>query len=48
MTRMKRTKRNASLSYVGYFGTASTDPLEPEVAGSPDRAYLNLSLSHTF
>src|ERR1700757_968576 len=48
VTATYRENWNASLSYVGYFGTASTNPLEPEVAGSPDRAYLNLSMSHTF
>jgi hypothetical protein len=43
-----RENWNAALSYVGYFGAASTNPLNPEVAGSPDRAYISLNLNHTF
>ena len=43
-----RESWDASLSYVGYFGTPGTNPLDPEVAGSPDRGYLSLNLQHTF
>lgn len=39
----------ASLSYVGYFGRTGTNPTVPNISASPtDRAYVALSLSHTF
>uniref|UniRef100_UPI00262C5EA1 DUF1302 domain-containing protein n=1 Tax=Acidocella sp. TaxID=50710 RepID=UPI00262C5EA1 len=43
-----RENWNASLSYVGYFGKASSNALIPETAGSPDRSYVSLNLNHTF
>jgi len=39
---------DASLNYVGYFGTASANPTLPQTAGSPDRSYVSLNLQHTF
>ena len=43
-----RESWDASLSYVGYFGKPGTNPLDAEVASSPDRGYLALNLQHTF
>jgi hypothetical protein len=39
---------DASLNFVSYFGKASSDPLLPQTAGSPDRSYISLNLQHTF
>jgi hypothetical protein len=40
---------DAALSYVGYFGRAGTNPSVPNISASPpDRAYVSLSLQHTF
>ena len=40
---------NASLIYQGYFGKAGTNPSVAHISASPpDRAYVSLSLQHTF